>query len=191
MIKGIMKTKEQAQDLLDKINSSDLTKVKLHLLEKNAVPQWKVWLQEYITKGVIPDGGHNPVRLWINEASYSPISAFYDKHDQQDLVYAQHYELKDERGQWLGDVVLTTNGMYSSVTDWGNFSYKWNSIGKQTFKEFLLGLSEEYFATKIYTGMTYIEASKGIEGACKRYAQHIFPALQKALRQELERGQKF
>jgi hypothetical protein len=105
----------------------------------------------------------------------------------KDQITAQSYELYTDNGQWLGQVVLTSNGMYASVTDWGNYSFMWNSIGNQTFKQFLLGIDETYFGTKMYTGMAYLTATKKVEAACQRYASHILPALKKVLKEELEK----
>jgi hypothetical protein len=100
-------------------------------------------------------------------------------------ITAQSYVLYTDGGQWLGQVVLTSNGMYASVTDWGNYSFAWTSIGDRTFKEFLLSIDEGYFATKMYTGMAYLVATKKIEQACNRYANHILPALKKVLIEEM------
>jgi len=103
-------------------------------------------------------------------------------------VTAQSYTLYAENGQWLGQVVLTSNGLFASVTDWGNFSHSWSAIGDMTFKEFLLGISEDYLASKMVTGMAYLISNKKVEAACKRYASHILPALKKVLREEMEKG---
>jgi len=104
----------------------------------------------------------------------------------EEPITAQSYTLYTENGQWLGQVVLTSNGMYASVTDWGNYSFQWNSIGDRTFKQFLLEIDETYFGTKMYTGMAYLIATKKVEAACQRYAGHILPALKKVLREEME-----
>jgi hypothetical protein len=101
-------------------------------------------------------------------------------------VTADSYLLKDSNGQWLGQVVLTSDGMFSSVTDWGNFSFAWRNFGDGSFKNFMMGLGTDYFASKIYTGMTYIICNKKVEQACKRYADKILPALQDVLKKEAE-----
>lgn len=101
-------------------------------------------------------------------------------------VTAEGYTLRTEAGQWLGQIVLTSDGMYASVTDWGNLSFAWRSIGEQTFKEFLMGLDKSYFAAKMYTGIAYIAASNKVKQACQRYAEHILPALQKVLKEETD-----
>ncbi len=101
-------------------------------------------------------------------------------------VKAKSYTLHSERGEWLGQVVLTTNGMFASVTDWGNLSYTWPSHSNKDFREFLIGLDVEYFGGKLYTGMSYILHGKKCEEACRRYAERILPALQSALRAEIQ-----
>lgn len=96
------------------------------------------------------------------------------------------YTLKNESGGWLGQVVLTEDGMFAAVTDWGNFSFAWRSYGDRTFKEFLLTISEDYFASKMFSGMSYIASNKKIEAACKRFAEKVLPALQKTLKEEAQ-----
>jgi hypothetical protein len=101
-------------------------------------------------------------------------------------ITAKIYTLREEDGQWLAQVVLTSDGMFSSVTDYGNFSYAWRSFGPGTFREFLLNINEGYFGDKLCTGMAYIAYSKKVQHACDRYAKKILPALKKALRAEIE-----
>lgn len=101
-------------------------------------------------------------------------------------VTAKSYTLRDDSGAWLGQVVLTSDGMYASVTDWGNLSHCWRHYGEGDFRKFLTTLNVGYFGGKMYQGMTYILYGKKCEYACKRYAEKILPALQKALKEELE-----
>jgi len=100
-------------------------------------------------------------------------------------VTAKSYTLRSEDGHWLGQIVLTSDGMFASVTDWGNLSHAWRSYGDD-FRDFILDLNVDYFATKMFTGMAYILAGKKCEQACKRFAEKILPALQKALKEEKE-----
>ena len=100
-------------------------------------------------------------------------------------VTARSYTLYDERGNWLGQVVLTSDGMFASVTDYGNLSFAWRSFGND-FRSFMISINTDYFGSKMYTGMAYILYSKKCEQACKRFAEKILPALQEALRNEIE-----
>jgi len=99
-------------------------------------------------------------------------------------VTARSYTLRTEGGHWLGQIVLTSDGMFAGVTDYGNLSYAWRSFGDD-FAEFMAGISVDYFATKLATGHAYIAYSKKIDQACQRFARKILPPLQKALKEEM------
>jgi len=101
-------------------------------------------------------------------------------------VTAKSYTLRDENGNWLGQIVLTSDGFFASVTDWGNLSFAWRSYGDKDFREFLAGLEVSYFGGKMYQGNTYILYSKKCQDACMRFAEKILPPLQKMLKAELE-----
>lgn len=110
---------------------------------------------------------------------------------EKEVVTAKSYTLTGERGEWLGQVVLTSDGMFASVTDYGNLSYCWRAYGSgKDFREFLTSLNVEYFGTKMYTGMSYILYSKKCEQACMRFAEKILPPLQVMLRNELSFEQR-
>lgn len=103
------------------------------------------------------------------------------------MVKAKNYTLNDENGNWLGQVVLTNDGMFASVTDYGNLSYAWRAYGSdKDFRSFICSLNVDYFGTKMYTGMSYILYGKKCEQACKRFAEKILPPLQKMLNEEME-----
>lgn len=101
-------------------------------------------------------------------------------------ITAKSYTLYNEEGSWLGQIVLTSDGMFASVTDWGNLSFGWRNFGDKDFREFICSLNVEYFGDKMYQGNTYILYSKKFEAACKRFAEKILPSLQKVLKEELE-----
>lgn len=105
-------------------------------------------------------------------------------------IKSKSYTLRGENGEWLGQVVLTSDGFFASVTDYGNLSYAWRSYGKD-FRKFLCDLNTQYFGSKLYTGMAYILYGKKCEKACERFAEKILPPLQKILREEIERGEAF
>jgi len=78
-------------------------------------------------------------------------------------VIAKSYTLKTENGHWLGQVVLTSDGFFASVTDWGNFSYTWRHTGHEDFRQFLIGLNVPYFGDKMYQGIAYIAIGKKLK----------------------------
>jgi hypothetical protein len=102
----------------------------------------------------------------------------------ENKVTAESFTLRTESGQWLGQIVLTSDGMFASVTDYGNFSYSWRAFGDD-FKQFLLSLNIDYFASKMYGGMVYIAYGKKIEQGAQRFAEMILPALQKEIKKQL------
>jgi len=99
-----------------------------------------------------------------------------------------NYTLRDASGGWLGQIVLTSDGAFMSITDWGNLSNAWRSTGSQhkDFRHFIASLNVEYFGSKLYQGMTYILYSGKCEKACMTFAEKILPPLQEAIRKELE-----
>lgn len=101
-------------------------------------------------------------------------------------VTAKSYTLKNDDGSWLGQVVLTSDGMFASVTDYGNFSFAWRRTGMDDFRKFLIELNTDYFAMKMATGFAYTAIGKKIDKACERFAEKILPPLQKLLKEELE-----
>lgn len=106
-------------------------------------------------------------------------------------IKTKNYTLRTENGAWLGQIVLTSDGMFASVTDYGNLSYSWRSYGSEQdndFRSFLCSLNTQYFGGKMYSGISYISYGKKFEKACERYAEMILPALQKVLKEELEQN---
>ena len=100
-------------------------------------------------------------------------------------VTAKSYTLRTESGHWLAQIVLTSDGMFSGVTDYGNLCFAWRAFGDD-FTEFMSSIGVDYFATKMATGMAYIAHSKKIDKACERFAKEILPPLQKILKEELK-----
>ena len=103
-------------------------------------------------------------------------------------IKTKSYTLTDKGGHWLGQIVLTNDGMFASVTEYGNLSYAWRSTGHNDFRKFMSEINVDYFAGKLYSGLSYIVYSKKVEQACKRYAEKILPYLQEVLKEELSNG---
>jgi len=102
------------------------------------------------------------------------------------MITAKSYTLRTPNGGWLGQVVLTSDGMFSAVTDYGNFGYTWRSYGPENFRQFIIGLNIGYFATKMAGGMAYVAYGRKIDKAAALFAEMILPALQEVLKQEIE-----
>ena len=100
-------------------------------------------------------------------------------------IKLKSYTLRTKSGQWLGQVILTSDGMFSGVTDYGNLSYAWRSFGSD-FREFILSLNNDYFASKMQNGLSYIVYNNKTLKACQLFSEMILPALKDALRKEIE-----
>jgi|ERR1700722_4288153 len=75
---------------------------------------------------------------------------------------------------WAIIVIDTELGLFTTVSDWGNYGYLWSSPGKE-FRAFLLGLNLDYVRSKLLTSI-------GVR------SQHVFDgaATKKAIREAVE-----
>lgn len=101
-----------------------------------------------------------------------------------ETIKLKTYTLRSENG-WLGQIIISSDGMFSSVTDYGNLSYAWRSTGNEDFRDFLSRLSVDYFAGKIQNGLSYITYTKKSMQSCILFAEKILPALKKVLEEDL------
>lgn len=92
-------------------------------------------------------------------------------------------KLYTDSGQWLGNIVITEDGFFGAVTDYGNFAYQWNAFG-DSFEKFLLSINEDYFAKKMSGSLAYIVYSRKVDKGAQRFAEMILPALKKHLSNE-------
>lgn len=106
------------------------------------------------------------------------------------MVKSKSYTLRNEQGYWLAQVVITDDGMFSSVSDYGNLSFAWRGFGED-FRRFLSSINYEYMGAKLASGLSYIAHGKKVHEACERFAKHILPPLQEVLKKELEEGLPF
>ena len=98
---------------------------------------------------------------------------------------SKSYTIRTDQGDWLGQVVLTSDGMFAAVTDFGNLSYIWRSTGEKDFREFIAGLGTGYFGSKLQNGLSYIAYSNKTLKGCNLFAEKILPPLQKMLKEEI------
>jgi len=103
-------------------------------------------------------------------------------------VKTKSYTLRGENGEWLGQIILSSDGLFASVTDYGNLSYAWRSYGDKDFRKFITEINTGYFGSKLFTGMAYILHTRKCEQACNRYAEKILPPLQKLLKEDMEKN---
>jgi hypothetical protein len=60
----------------------------------------------------------------------------------------RRYRLKNESGRWLADVVISDDGYFSTVSDYGNYAYWWSHAG-DCFRSFLAHLNPDYLCSKL------------------------------------------
>ncbi len=99
---------------------------------------------------------------------------------------AESITLLTEEGNWLGQIVITNDGLFAGVTDYGNFSYAWRAFGNN-FKDFLLSINEDYFTQKMITGFAYICRNKQIDNGAKIFAEKILPVLKEYLKKQKQK----
>ena len=105
-------------------------------------------------------------------------------------IKARNYHLRKESGSWLGQVVLTTDGAFMSITDYGNFCFAWRSTGVADFRQFILDLGEQYFANKMVQGIGFIAYGPDVATQANMYAKNVLPALKVAIKEELDSESK-
>jgi hypothetical protein len=99
------------------------------------------------------------------------------------VVTCKSYTLRKD-GTWLGQILVSSDGMVAGVTDYGNFSYTWRSFG-ESIEEFILSINTSYFGGKIAFGNAFIQRpSRTAEKAYQRLAEIILPALQAEIRSQ-------
>ena len=88
------------------------------------------------------------------------------------------YDLFNTNEDWLGTVILTKDGLFSAVTDWGNFA---NSLlsDNDNLRESILEMDENDFSELVETDMELMDKSD-----C--FSRNILPALKEAIKKELE-----
>lgn len=87
--------------------------------------------------------------------------------------------LKD--GYWLADVVISEEGHFFCISDWGNWNFHWGHSGSGDFRKFLAGLGESYFVGKMQQGMAYVSHTIATQAAAKRFAANVLPAIKDVL----------
>ncbi len=99
-------------------------------------------------------------------------------------VTAKAFTLHSKNGGWLGQVVLTSDGMFSAVTDYGNMGYAWRSTGDENIEDFILRINIDYFAGKMFQGMSYVVHTATVRKVCERFAKEILPVLQEEIKKQ-------
>lgn len=78
-----------------------------------------------------------------------------------------------------GTFILTEDGFFACVTDWGNYAHHWRNIGDCHFKDFLRKLDATYLASKLGSRTTWPAA---------QVAEHIREAILRQVTDEEQRA---
>lgn len=98
------------------------------------------------------------------------------------------YHLKTDSGDWLAQIVLTSDGVMYVMSDWGNFNVCWRAYKSlESFKKFLLSINPYYFANNAISSNSYIYGiTKKTDAAARRFSLNVFVPFQKILIKEME-----
>lgn len=64
------------------------------------------------------------------------------------------YDVRGDRGQWLGRFIITDDGYFSTVSDYGNYAFWWSHAGS-CFRRFLTNIDAGYLLGKISRSSEY------------------------------------
>lgn len=60
----------------------------------------------------------------------------------------EKYTLRSRDPHWWAVIMISEDGFVSIQSDYGEYSYNWQSIGEQTIKEFLISCDKGYITNK-------------------------------------------
>jgi len=66
----------------------------------------------------------------------------------------RRYTVRTDKGTWLGTFVISDDGYFSTVSDYGNYAFFWSHAG-DCFRSFLARLDADYLVGKIKPGYVY------------------------------------
>lgn len=59
------------------------------------------------------------------------------------------YYIPSAKGEGWGKFIIDSTGYFSCVTDYGNYAFQWTAHGDGDFREFLIGLDDDYLMGKL------------------------------------------
>ena len=101
------------------------------------------------------------------------------------MIKTKTITIRDADLSWLAQVVITSDGMFSCVSEYWNFSFAWRSVWQDDFRVFLSELNISYFGWKMFQGMAYVVHTKKVEAACMRFSEMVLPSLKEAMKQDV------
>ena len=86
----------------------------------------------------------------------------------------RRYDVRSEKGAWLGTFVIADDGYFSAVTDFGTYGYWWSSAG-ECFRSFLARTEID----------AYELACRSYPNEARNFATQVWPRFVMMLREEL------
>ncbi len=59
----------------------------------------------------------------------------------------RRYSVRGPQSEWLATIVISDDGYFSTVSDYGNYAYFWGDAG-ESFRKFLCRLGSDYYLPK-------------------------------------------
>ena len=78
-------------------------------------------------------------------------------------------------------------GLIQIHSDYGTYSNMWNAIGEGSLEEFVLGIDQGYFRTKLRTQLNYMGMKKENEKKLDSFIINCWPKLKEVIRAEYEK----
>lgn len=66
----------------------------------------------------------------------------------------RRYNVRNAKGRWLADIVISDDGFFATVSDYGNYAYAWTHAG-DCFRSFLFNTEADYLVSKLKPGYVY------------------------------------
>lgn len=105
---------------------------------------------------------------------------------KEDGLKIKSYTLNHD-GSWLAQVIITEDGMFSAVSEYGNFAFTCRTFSLhghgESFEEFLLQMDKDSFYEKIYSSLTKVAGGTSkVRANCLLFCEKVLPALKIALK---------
>jgi len=116
-------------------------------------------------------------------------------------IKTYHYTIQSMKGVRIGQVVLTSTGMFSAVSEYGNFACSFPAFldgkSKEDIRYYLTYIDTYALSNTIGEGMGYLinqvtnpkeinVFGRRVYQTCQAFAEEILPRLQDMLRRELK-----
>ncbi len=99
-----------------------------------------------------------------------------------------HYVLPSIKGEGWAEFFITSRGVFSAVSDWGNYGYVWTNTGHDDPRKFFLRTKgrEDYFTSKWGLGLQPVFEAALTKKNLQRVARTMEPADRQWLLNELK-----